>query len=92
MKGYGILACYDAALRIGVRLNPAVQPTKVYLHCGTREGAAILCDVRGREFLNKIELPPELRDLTPDDIENFLCVCKDELQRLKMIENSGPCL
>lgn len=37
VPGAGPLTCYDIAQRIGVWLK--VEPTEVYLHAGTREGA-----------------------------------------------------
>jgi hypothetical protein len=78
---FGPLACYDTSIRIGAFLN--LRPDRVYLHCGTKEGAKALgLDVRG-DYLEITTLPRELRSLAPEDIENLLCLCKVNLRRLR---------
>jgi hypothetical protein len=42
VPGIGPLTCYDIAHRIGARLRPKLEPTEVFLHRGTREGAKAL--------------------------------------------------
>ena len=78
VRGFGELARYDTALRIGVRLGHL--PTRVYLHAGTRTGAKALGLAAGREYLNISELPPPLHALQPDEIEDFLCIFKGALE------------
>ena len=58
VHGIGKLMVYDIAHRIGAYLGQA--PTLVYLHRGTKEGAAIL-GFRG-ETLDPAVLPPSSRD------------------------------
>ena len=77
VRGFGELAWYDTAFRIGVRLGHL--PTRVYLHAGTRKGAKALGLAAGREYLDRSELPPPLRALQPDEIEDFLCMFKARL-------------
>lgn len=76
---YGVreLFVYDAAARIGAFLG--VEPAIVYLHAGTLEGARRLGLVkRGQRTLTLEEIDEEVRELGPAEIENFLCVFKDE--------------
>jgi hypothetical protein len=72
----GELYCYDTALGIGAYLN--LLPEKIYLHSGTRRGAKNL----GRNFraraLEIDELPPEFKELQPNEMEDILCIYKDE--------------
>jgi hypothetical protein len=76
----GELAVYDTALRIGARFGH--EPSKVYLHRGTRDGAKALLGINGRRKTLEVgELPPPLRTLTPREIEDALCIYKDGLQR-----------
>jgi hypothetical protein len=79
LPGLGDLTVYDTALRLGGFFN--VMPTSVYLQCGARKGALEFY----RLFRNNESLPegrsvpttiffPELQDLSPCEIENFLCI------------------
>lgn len=70
----GALTIYDTAVRIGAYLG--LGPTRVYLHTGTRTGAKALGLDTARGYLGMDELPPALRSLTPDQVEDFLCVYK----------------
>ena len=80
VPGFGQLAIYDTAVRIGAWLK--VAPTAVYLHAGTRAGARALgLDVE-RESIPLAELPAPLRRLTADQIETFLCIYKADLAGL----------
>jgi hypothetical protein len=79
-EGVGELYIYDTASRIGARLD--LWPTKVYLHAGTREGARAL-GFDGRPSIEVADLRKELRRLKPYEIEDFLCICKDELLSLR---------
>ena len=71
---------YDTVLRIGAKLD--LFPDRVYLHCGTREGARAL-GLKWRDpWLKVDELPRELRRLKPHEIEDFLCIYKGEFAKL----------
>lgn len=79
VKGVGALACYDTATRIGAKLN--LFPEVIYLHAGTKIGAQKLLGKRMRQkYLRIDELPKEFQNssLTPFEIENMLCICKDK--------------
>jgi hypothetical protein len=73
-EGIGSLTVYDTAVRIGAYLG--VAPEKVYLHAGTRKGAKALEMNVTSDYLEPDELLPPLRRLSPDDVENFLCIFK----------------
>lgn len=60
LRGIGELAVYDVAYRIGAHLG--LEPDKVYLHAGTREGARAL-DLGGAT-LWKDELPKAFHRLS----------------------------
>ncbi len=78
LKGFGELARYDTALRIGAHMG--IYPTKVYLHAGTRKGARALgFRLRSRD-LEIAELPMPLQNLPAHEIENFLCIYKEDLE------------
>ncbi len=85
VKGVRELYVYDCASRLGAYLG--LQPQKVYLHAGTREGAknlGLLSQKDARpQWLEPTELSPALRSLPPTDVENLLCIYKSELARLK---------
>jgi hypothetical protein len=80
IRGVGELMIYDTALRLGA--NRGLQPRRVYLHAGTRIGARALGFPRGRKSLEPTELPRALQALRPDQIEDVLCIYKDELRHL----------
>lgn len=70
----GELMVYDTALRIGQHLG--LEPDRVYLHSGTRVGArALRLDYCGR-WLERQQLPAELRQLPPWQVEDILCIYK----------------
>lgn len=77
IKGLGQLFVYDTALRFGFSRN--LNPTLVYLHRGTRTGAARLGLNSKKATLNIYELPKEMSELSPIDVEDFLCIYKNEL-------------
>lgn len=81
IHGIGELTVYDVAERIGAYLN--LEPEKVYLHAGTRVGARALGLGRGTDTLEIRELPSAFRRLTPGEIEDCLCIYKDELKQIK---------
>ena len=73
---------YDTAFRIGISLG--VYPDKVYLYAGTRKGAIALgIYTRGKEVMTMSELPVELQKMKPCQVEDFLCMRKDELHRFR---------
>jgi hypothetical protein len=76
IQGIGKLMVYDIAQRIGAYLGKA--PRLVYLHRGTKQGAAVL-GFRG-ETLDPAVLPTAFLQLTPAEIEDCLCIYKDELR------------
>jgi hypothetical protein len=69
------LTVYDISHRIGAYFGKA--PERVYLHAGVRVGARAL-GIGGDSFDPKI-LPKPFARLTPSEIEDCLCIYKDEL-------------
>jgi hypothetical protein len=69
---------YDTALRLGAYLR--LSPERVYLHCGTREGARALGLNSKRDSLALSELPKELQRLSAEEAEDFLCMYKGHFQ------------
>jgi hypothetical protein len=80
LKYIGELTIYDAALRIGAKLGQ--DPQEVYLHAGTRKGAAILGIDTARESVAPTSLPSAFKELKPYEMEDVLCIYKSDLQRL----------
>jgi hypothetical protein len=86
-RGFGELSIYDTALRIGSYLN--IEPDKVYLHAGARQGAAIL-EQKGyllpgsnqRSWLKVEEIPKAMQVLKPKETEHFLCAMKFAMSNL----------
>lgn len=76
----GALTIYDTAHRIGAYLG--LRPDKVYLHRGTLAGAQALGLNCSSGTLKVTELPAPLRRLSPDEIENFLCIYKGDLKEI----------
>ncbi len=76
IRGIGELTVYDLALRIGAFLD--LKPNVVYLHAGTRTGAAAL-GLSG-ESIRKEELPDAFAPLSEAEIEDCLCIYKDVLR------------
>ncbi len=80
IHGIGALTVYDVATRIGAYRG--LKPGYVYLHAGTREGARAL-GLMGKD--GKVEvslLPAPYRKLTPGQIEDCLCIYKDEIRAI----------
>ncbi len=78
IPGIGDLYVYDTSFRIGAKLN--LFPTKVYLHAGTQRGVRALGLDHSAATLKVSELPKELRTMEPHELENILCIFKDELK------------
>lgn len=78
IPGIGELYVYDTAFRIGANLN--LFPSRIYLHAGTRRGARVLGLDDSRATLNVSALPKAFRILEPHELEDVLCIFKDELK------------
>jgi hypothetical protein len=76
----GDLTVYDIAHRIGTYLGKS--PRLVYLHRGTARGARHLGFTGAT--LDPTLLPPAFSRLSPEEIEDCLCIYKDELAELPM--------
>ncbi|MCH8097518.1 MAG: hypothetical protein IID53_10605 [Proteobacteria bacterium] len=77
VKWLGPMWTYDTAVAIGSHLRR--MPRRVYLHRGARDGAKRLL---GRKVTQSSLLPSafprELSKLKAYEIEDFLCICKDD--------------
>ncbi|MDX7785023.1 hypothetical protein [Aeromonas caviae] len=87
INGFGPLAVYDTSVRIGMSMN--IRPSNVYLHAGAQKGMANLEEKTfvslGTSEMDSVSLeilPEELRTLHPIQIENFLCLYKDDFKLL----------
>lgn len=77
VSGLGELYIYDTSLRIGAYLG--FLPERVYLHAGTRAGArAFGISSRHKDWIEVDELPNTLRELPPYEVEDILCIYKDQ--------------
>lgn len=84
VPGFGELAIYDTTMRIASFLK--LEPDKVYLHAGTREGMKKL-EERGlvppgsskRKAVPVEHLPEPLKKLRPAETEHLLCWGKGQL-------------
>lgn len=83
----GTLTIYDAAQRIGARLG--LEPDRVYLHAGAREGAKRLGLDGRRETVEIDELPAAFKRLEPYEIEDCLCIYRDDLARIQVKSSFG---
>ncbi len=81
IRGIGELAVYDIAHRIGAYFNKA--PARVYLHAGTKEGAAIF-GLRG-DSVDPKQLPGAFSGLAASEIEDCLCIYKAELHEAQEV-------
>lgn len=77
VRGIGELMVYDTAIRIGARMR--LEPEVVYLHSGTRLGARALGFDTSLGFITISKVPSELKALKPREIEDCLCIFKDDL-------------
>ena len=76
LKGFGELAIYDTALRVGHLLNHL--PERVYLHAGVRDGARTFrIEHAASQWIEVGELPSFLQGIEPFIVEEFLCIYKD---------------
>ncbi|MEW6241261.1 MAG: hypothetical protein AB1564_10685 [Chloroflexota bacterium] len=81
VDGIEELYVYDTSLRIGAKLN--LFPTKVYLHAGTRDGAKALGLNGKQKTVKPSDLPNDYHILKPHEIEDVLCIFKDELKQMQ---------
>jgi len=75
IRGVGALTVYDISQRLGAYFGKS--PSLVYLHAGTREGAAVF-GIKGNSFL-PVRLPRTFSRLTAAEIEDCLCIYKKKL-------------
>lgn len=78
IEGIGPLYIYDVSERIGTKLG--LHPEKVYLHTGAAAGATNLGLDGSLLTIEVAELPMALQCLSPDEIEDVLCIYKDEFE------------
>ena len=77
IEGLGPLYIYDTALRIGAFSNKL--PERVHLQAGALVGARVLrLDVKNPP-LPVGDFPKPMQRLAPHEIEDFLCIYKNEL-------------
>lgn len=89
INGIGELYVYDAALRIGAFLK--LYPEKVYLHAGTRTGAKRLkIKKSNKDWIELDELPKEFQELPMNEVEDILCIYKDDFMSEK-IDSAKSC-
>ncbi|HEY6139608.1 MAG TPA: hypothetical protein VI670_17740 [Thermoanaerobaculia bacterium] len=81
LKRLGPLYRYDVAPRIGHKTG--VAPNCVYLHAGTRTGAAALDLDVDREKIPRQEFPAPLSSFTAAEIEDILCIYKERFATLR---------
>lgn len=77
VKGIGRLTIYDTSVRIAAKLG--LEPNVIFLHAGTLVGARRLQLDTSRKFITIDQLPRAFRRLRPREIEDVLCIYKDQL-------------
>lgn len=80
VRGIGVLTIYDRANRIGGKLG--LEPTLVYLHAGTSEGARAIGLSTKNGTAEMSVLPKEFRRLVPREVEDALCIFKRRLRAM----------
>jgi len=81
LRGIGALTLYDTANRIAGRLK--LEPTRVYLHAGTLDGARALGLSTDEEVLEMSAVPREFRRLRPREVEDAFCIFKERIARIR---------
>lgn len=71
IQGIGELMVYDTAIRIGARFD--LEPVKVYVHAGTRDGVRALGLDGGQAVIDMHALPEPIRRLSGREAEDLLC-------------------
>ena len=85
-SGIGELTVYDTAHRLGAYLG--LRPEYVYLHAGTLEGAKALGIKTNEKKIAISRLPAEFKRLSPEQIEDCLCVYKSVLAAMRKTKKS----
>jgi hypothetical protein len=85
----GDLYIYDAALRIGAKRE--IEPGRVYLHSGTREGAKALGLEWKRDCLDMFDFPELRKHLRAHEIEDVLCIYKRYFTGEHELEDEEAC-
>ena len=88
--GIGRLTTYDTATCIG--FERGIYPKEVYLHAGAAEGAKAL-GIRGTKASKKqfIAICKAFEMLESAQIEDFLCICKNQLAGKTQKSPTGCC-
>lgn len=74
----GALTVYDTAIRLATHLG--LRPEAVYVHAGALAGAKALgLPIVDGRVLRK-DLPIEFRDLECDEVEDCLCIFREQLR------------
>lgn len=79
----GQLTIYDTAHRLGAFLK--LCPEYVYLHAGVRSGAKALGLDYRTEKLATSAFPKAFQKLKPEQVQDCLCIYKDDLKALRRI-------
>ena len=83
VRDIGPLTIYDISLRIGAKLG--LYPKVIYLHSGAKIGAKALGLNYRQKSLSIEDIPePISSNLEPYEIEDFFCICKEELKDLRL--------
>lgn len=81
IRGIGPLTVYDVATRIGSKIG--LKPDVIYLHAGTAIGARALLPKTGKATIGLKDLPKAFHRLKPHEVEDCLCIYKEEIQQIK---------
>jgi hypothetical protein len=65
----------------GLQVLSGAEAERVYLHAGAARGAKAL-GIEGRDSITPSELPAAFRRLRAYEMEDCLCIFKDDLERL----------
>ena len=89
-KWFGPTAIYDFALRFGWHQNPRIEPKEyVYVHSIPAQSANRLRELGYLKTVSRkipfSNFPKEMRKegMTAKDVENFLCIFAEEINKLK---------
>jgi hypothetical protein len=77
VPGAGEMYLYDTAFRLSGKFGR--PPTRVFLHRGTRDGARAIGFDSGRAHIEMTELPEPLQVLKAYEVEDVLCLYKNDL-------------
>jgi hypothetical protein len=100
IPGIGPVTIYDVATRVAAFLK--LEPRFVHMHAGALAGFRALIRsgtttfwttpgaVRVRDQVDPELLPGPLRRISPDEVEDFLCVYREVLHRVKSPERRRP--